>query len=96
MKEKIVNRIKEVHPYFTAQATEELADRLMKTEEALTVNLTEWLEGKALSDIWVRDKYCIGSVMHLRASEDFVSAFIALDDYAKDESKEQGIWRMRL
>ena len=33
MKEKIVNRIKEVHPYFTAQATEELADRLMKLIE---------------------------------------------------------------
>ena len=96
MKERIVNRIREVHPYFTAQAAEELADRLMQADGALRVNLTEWLEGKALSDIWVRDKYCIGSVMQLRATQDFISAFIALDDYAKDESREAGLWRKRL
>lgn len=96
MKEKITKKIREAYPHFPDVTVEKYAIRLMDTQDFLVPNLIEWIEGKDFTDIWVRDKHCIGSVLHLRGTKDFLSAFTALDDYAKDEAAEAGIWRMRL
>ena len=68
------------------------ASRLLRCEEVLLPNLLEWLNGKPLTEIWVHDKYCIGAVMKIRKSDDFIHCFLALDDYAKDSGSESAIW----
>lgn len=95
MKKKLMAKIKEEKPYLTSESAEKTAERLAQCEEFLACNVQQWLDGKELTDVWVRDKYCIGSVLFLRGNEDFISAFIALDDYAKDESTEAELWQVR-
>ena len=95
MKERIIEKIRNDCPAVLPVAAEALAERLMDAEDFLQPNITEWLEGRKLSDIFVRERHCIGSVMKFWGTKDFVSAFIALDDYAKDEAAEIHIWRAR-
>ena len=95
-RENILKKVLNVYPHYLVTKQNELADRLMSVEALLRPNIEEWLLNKPLSDIWVRDKYCVGAVMNIRQDDDFVSAIIALDDYLKDESAEQQLWQLRL
>lgn len=95
MREKIHRKVLQAKPYLPDEKAWQLTDRLLRADGRLAENLREWVEGKELSDIWIRDKYCIGAVLKIRRSNDFISAFLALDEYAKDEANEAGIWQTR-
>ena len=69
-----------------------IANKLLNVDDLLQQNLSEWLENKQLSDVWINEKYCIAGVMRMRGNNDFVSALISLDDYAKDKAKERDLW----
>lgn len=92
LKRKVFDKLLETNPEISVLKSDELADRLVHVNDLLKQNLLEWLEDKPLSDIWINNKYCIGSVLKLRGNANFVSALIALDDYAKDKSKESVFW----
>ena len=96
MKEKIIEKIRSVYPALSPEAIENYAKRLMNAEEFLIQNLKEWLEEKDFTDIFVKDKYCLNMVMELNDTNDFITAFTALDNYAKDDSAESGIWMVRI
>ena len=95
-RESIFKKVQVVYRHYLPEKQNEVTDRLMCVDKTLHQNIEEWLSDKPISDIWVRDKYCIGAVMNIRHDKDFVSAIIALDDYLKDENTEQHIWQMRL
>lgn len=94
LKEAVKRRLREVDPYsaMTEDQRTHTAERLLLCEDLLLTNLAEWTKNMPVSDIWVNDKYCIGAVMKIRRDDDFVAAFIALDDYAKSPESEAEIW----
>lgn len=69
------------------------ASRAANCEEELLPNLLQWLNNEPLTDIYINEKYCIGAVMKIRRSDEFMPSFIALDDYAKDPDSELSIWQ---
>lgn len=69
------------------------AARAAAVEEALLPNLLQWLRNEPLTDVWINGKYCVGAVMKIRRDGNFLSALIALDDYAKDAGAEHAIWK---
>lgn len=73
-----------------------IAEKMMNCEEVLIPNLMEWIYDKELSNIWIRDKYCIRAVLKIRNSNEFVDAFLSLDAYAKDERNEFLLWQQRM
>lgn len=95
LKEAVKCRLREVAPYraMTEEQRTQTAERLLLCEDFLFPNLAEWTNNMPVSDIWVNDKYCVGAVMKIRRDDDFVAAFIALDDYAKSSDSEPEIWR---
>lgn len=95
LKQKTFLKLLMDKPHYSHTKCEQLSERLINAEKKLIPNLLEWTEGRPLSDIYVRDKYCIGAVLKLRGSTDFVSAFLALDSYAKDENNEPFLWQTR-
>ena len=92
LKRKIFDKPLQTNPEIAVFKSDELADRLVHVNDLLKQNLLEWLEDKPLSDIWIDNKYCIGSILKLSGDTNFASALIALDDYAKDKSKEYVLW----
>ena len=94
LKEAVRCRLREVAPYnaMTEDQRAKTAERLLLCEDCLITNLVEWTKNMSVSDIWVNDKYCIGAVKKIRRDDDFVAAFIALDDYAKSPESEAEIW----
>lgn len=94
-KTQMLNKLLETKPHLSVAKANEIIDRLLKCDERLFVNIKEWMENENYSDIWIRDKYCIGALLKMRRDNDFVSAIIVLDEYAKDESKEFALWQVR-
>ena len=72
----------------------------MNCVEALQPNISEWLEGKPFSDIYIRDKYCLNMVLKIRGNPasvyDIARAILALNAYAEDEKREFLIWEKRM
>ncbi len=95
LKKRLFLKLLEEKPHLSVALANETIDRLFNCEESLFTNVIEWLESKKYSDIWIKDKYCVGAVLKMRGDTDFISAIIALDDYAKDESKEHTLWKTR-
>lgn len=95
LKEAVKCRLRELEPYKTMTENQRyvIVKRLLLCEDRLLPNLLEWTKNIPLSDIWVNDKYCVGAVMKIRKDDDFVAAFIVLDDYAKSSDSEPEIWR---
>lgn len=95
LKEAVKCRLRELEPYKTMTENQRyvIVERVLLCEDRLLPNLLEWTKKIPLSDIWVNDKYCVGAVMKIRRDDDFVAAFIALDDYAKSSDSEPEIWR---
>lgn len=94
-KTQMLNKLLETKPHLSVVKANEIIDRLLQCDERLFVNIKEWMENENYTDIWIRDKYCIGALLKMRRDNDFVSAIIALDEYAKDESKEFALWQVR-
>ena len=63
----------------------------------LKPNIVEWVSGEPISDIRI-GKYCVNAVMKIRADNDFISAILSLDRYAKNPTKENEarIWLTRM
>lgn len=95
MKTQIFNKVLQVKPHLSVITANEYTEKLMAADERLIPNLIEWAQNKPLSDIWINDKYCIGAVLKFRGDSDFISAFMALNDYAADASNEKYLWRAR-
>ncbi len=95
MKKKIYDKLMQSKPHLSVVMVDEIMQRLIDADERLKTNLYEWLNDKPLSDIWIHNKYCIGAVIKIRNDQDFVSAFLALDEYAKDIDKEPFLWQQR-
>lgn len=95
LKTNLLLKIGDIKPNMILRDVKKIVDRLLACDEILAPNILEWVENKPISDIWVRDKYCVNAVMEMRSSKDFISAIIALDDYLKDESAEYALWQMR-
>ncbi len=95
IKKKIFEKLIQTKPHLSVVTANEIIQRLIDIDERLQVNLYEWLNDEALSNIWIHDKYCIGAVMKIRDDGDFIMAFLALDEYAKDINKEPFLWQAR-
>ncbi len=95
MKKKLFEKLMQTKPHLSVFSANEVLQKLITADERLLINLYEWLNGEPLSDVWIHGKYCIGAVMKIRDDDDFVSAFLALDEYAKDISKEHLLWQAR-
>lgn len=96
LRTNLLLKIGDVKPNMILRDAKRIVDRLFECDEILMPNILEWAENKPISDIWVRDKYCVNAVMKMRGCNDFISAVIALDDYLKDESTEFALWQMRV
>lgn len=95
-KQKILAKIKAQYPYYRAEKQLEYADQLCRVDENLLKNVEEWANGQSLSDIWIRQKYCVRSVLQLRQDSDFADAVLSLNEYAEDAAREYLIWRQRV
>lgn len=93
---KLLCRVKVAYPLCNENKQLEFADRLMNVDERLLQNIEEWIAEKPLTDIWVRNKYCVRAVMQLRQDNDFIDAVLSLNDYAQNASNEYRLWRQRL
>lgn len=93
--EAVMSRLSNEPPYsfFVESRRAYYASRMANCDEKLLPNLLQWLQNEPLTDIWIGEKYCIGAVMKIRESDDFVQSFIALDDYARDTDFEYAIWQ---
>ncbi|MBQ2955081.1 MAG: hypothetical protein IJE08_01325 [Clostridia bacterium] len=72
------------YPAFNAAWAERTADRLLSTiDDRLEINVREWLEGRPLTDIWVRTShgrlFSVASLMEIQQNSDFVSALTNLN-----------------
>ena len=92
MTSRLENKIKKQYNLPPA-AVAGFARKLSDCCDELKQNLTEWLDEKPLSDIKIRDKYTINMVLNLHGNNDFISAFTALDAYAKNPTAEIRIWQ---
>lgn len=95
VKKKIFDKLIQAKPHLSLVMANELLQRLVDIDERLEVNLYEWLNDRPLSDVWINNKYCIGAIMKIRDDDDFVTAFLALDEYSKDVNKESFLWQAR-
>ena len=88
--------IKNSYPFISDTQAEKQAETLIcTTNERLKKNLSEWINGQPISDIWIGE-YCINAIMSIRRDKDFLSALEAMNLYLKDE--EAGIlkiWRTK-
>lgn len=73
-----------------------LAEKLItQLDPRLEQNLKEWVEGRAISDLWI-GKYCVNAIMHIRNDKDFLSALDAMNLYLQDErAGVRAIWRSK-
>ena len=78
----------------------QISDKLLSCNDMLKPNITEWLESKPFSDIWVRDKYCLNAVLKIRGNPTshlaVADAILALNAFAEDVSNEHLIWQKRM
>lgn len=95
LKTLVFNKVLQAKPHLSVIGANELTEKLINADERLLPNLIEWAQDKPLSSIWINDKYCIGAVLKIRGDSDFISAFLALNDYASDPSNEKYLWRAR-
>lgn len=92
----LIQKIKESSSGIDERVAEEYAKKVIEnTDERLTQNLSEWISGKSISDIWI-GKYCINAIMSIRGDRDFLSALEAMNTYLVDETTGISmIWRGR-
>lgn len=86
--------------FLSQDAAIQISEKLLTCSNMLKPNITEWLETKPFSDIWVRDKYCLNAVLKIRGNPTSLlavaDAILALDAFAKEVSKEHLIWQKRM
>lgn len=94
--ELLLKAIKQNKPYLTDATEKELAEKLCDLPPALAENLSEWINGRDLTDYLIREKYSVNAVLSIRNSQDVISAILDLAAYAKDEGKEFVLWQTRM
>lgn len=94
--QELVQKIKESSIGIDNKFAEEYARKLVEnTDERLMQNLSEWIVGNSISDIWI-GKYCVNAIMSIRGDKDFLSALDAMNAYLVDEATGISmIWRGR-
>lgn len=95
-KQLLVDTIKKRVYLADDQYANYMADRIISEgDDRLEPNLTEWMKGEPISDLWIGE-YCINGIMSIRGDEDFLDALLAMSLYLRDE--EAGvitIWRAK-
>ena len=80
--------------------TDKISEQLIKCVDILKPNISEWIESKPFSDIWVRDKYCLNAVLKIRGNPSsplaIADAILALNAYAENAQNEHLIWQKRM
>ena len=94
--ELLLKAIKQNKPYLTDATEKELAKKMCDLPPALAENLSEWINGRDLTDCLIREKYSVNAVLSIRNSQDVISAILDLAAYAKDEGKEFVLWQTRM
>lgn len=89
----IYNRLRESHPYLSEEQCRETTRKLSRLDDSLKPNLWEWLSGEEdYSEILVRNKFSLSSVLQLRRDGDVGKALIDLEEYRKDKNTEYKFW----
>lgn len=96
MKDKLLTKIKETYPFYTNEAQQQYANKLLNISKPLRPNVVQWLNNEPLQEILIRNKYTINAVLEIRNSNDFIDAILCLNEYANDEANECLIWQVRL
>lgn len=94
-----INRTKlisKINSTYDAIDTEKTADQLLNCCDDLLINVSEWVNDEPITDIWIKDKYCVGAVLKIRNDYDVIDAILSLNLYAKDDSYETLLWRRRM
>jgi len=92
-KNAIVERLREVYPYASAEFIEAKAAKLLLCQKELQPSITEWLEKAPPSNGRI-GKYSVSIVLKLRGDRDIPSAILALNEYLVT-GKEEQLWRSR-
>ena len=95
-KERLAAKIIETYPWTTPKAALARAEKLLeRTSNELAVNISEWIDNKEISDVWVGE-YCVKMIMEIRGDNHFLDAIEALVLYS--ENPKAGlieIWRTK-
>lgn len=68
---------------------------LLDLPSELQPNLTQWLRGGPFSEVLIREKYSLRTVLAIRRSADVSSALLDLSAYARDGKKEYRLWQVK-
>lgn len=90
---KLISKINSTYDAIDAEKT---ADQLLNCCDDLLINVNEWVNDEPITDIWIKDKYCVGAVLKIRNDYDVIDAFLSLDQYARDDTNESLLWRKRM
>ena len=92
MRTVLLHKLRQTYPLALDTWLEDQADRLAAIIPELQPNLAEWLRGEPFTDIRIRGIYSLQGILNLRRNGDVRSALLALDAYAKDQTKESGLY----
>ncbi len=99
-RDELLAKLKNKLAYLPESMAQKLAEKLVDCEAVLHTNLVEWAQDKPLSDVWIRDKYCMNAVLEIRGGGrsglDVADAFLDLNEYVKNSDQEYRIWRIRM
>lgn len=73
----------------------ERAEKLLSLGSPLNRNVEEWLDGRPFSEVLVRGKYSLTTVLALRESRDIADALLSLEEYRLKPEAEFLLWRAR-
>ena len=92
MRTALLHKLRQTYPLALDVWLEDQADRLAAITPELQPNLAEWLRGEPFTDIRIHGIYSLQGVLNLHRSGDICNVLLALDAYAKDRTKESGLY----
>lgn len=92
----LVEKIKREKPYMADVSVKTIAEGLGNLPPPLNENLTEWVNGRPLTDYLIRGKYNVNTVLKIRNSKDVIFALLDLARYADSEENEFMLWQTRM
>lgn len=93
LRETLISRL--ISCGYSERGATAMAERLLSIEGDLLDNVKEFALGRPLSDVLVRNKFCLRDVLEFRHSGDIPGCILDLAAYAEDPTKIYRVFRRR-
>lgn len=94
-KRKLVDKQAVCCPGMDQTWLEDRAERLLALGSPLNQNVEEWLNDRDFSEVLIRGKYSLTTVLALRDSRDIADALLSLESFRLTPETEFLLWRER-